>query len=266
MAPVLYDMLSPLIEATIATTVKLAIGQIKTTVLDEMIKSNDELKIMVTDQSKTINSQKEVIENQSKMLADKIERTEQLELNVEYLMMEMDSMKMGMNNLEQCGRRNSLRINNYRLLSPPADELDLSYTIAKYLDENILYDTKPLETRDIERCHFVGRAKPGRPKQIIVKFWHYQDKKRVFAGKSKLKSNPDKIFLTEDLTTVNHSVVQRLLPLKKSNSIDSFWTNNGHSASDPVKVSASDNLEFKLDLTSGDSTSRGSPSGHSTSA
>lgn len=58
----------------------------------------------------------------------------------------------------------------------------------------------PLEARDIERCHFDGQAKTGRPRQIIVKFAHYQDKKRVFAAKSLskakllLKANPDKDF------------------------------------------------------------------------
>ena len=132
--------------------------------------------------------------------------------------------------------------------APPADELELTKHVVSFLNKRVLHDTAPLDLRDIERCHFVGKAVLGRSRQIIVKFCHYQDKKRVFAGKSRLKGNPAKIFLTEDLTSVNHSVVKSLLPLKKNESIDSFWTSNGQiyvkkdSTSDPVKVSSTDDL------------------------
>ena len=57
MTPILFDMISPLIQKTIATTVDAAIGQIKTSVLDEMIKSNNELKFLVTEQNETIHEQ-----------------------------------------------------------------------------------------------------------------------------------------------------------------------------------------------------------------
>ena len=256
MAPILYDMVSPLIQST----VNQAINQIKLTVVDEMIKSNNELKEMVTQQSETIKAQKVVIEDQKQLLAEKAEKIENLEFNVDYLMAEVDSMKIQMNNLEQYGRRNSIRINNFKVPAPPADELELTKHVVSFLNKRILHDTKPSDLRDVERCHFVGKAVFGRSRQIIVKFCHYQDKKRVFAGKSKLKGHPAKIFLTEDLTSVNHSVVKSLLPLKKNDSIDSFWTSNGQiyvkkdSTSAPVKVSSTDDLNSRLSLTDGDAT------------
>ena len=89
MAPILYDMVSPLIQSTVNE----AINQIKLTVVDEMIKSNNELKDMVTQQSETIKAQKVVIKDQTKLLAEKAERIESLELNVDLLMVEVDSIK-----------------------------------------------------------------------------------------------------------------------------------------------------------------------------
>lgn len=55
MAPILYDILSPLIQDTIISTVNASIGQIKTIVLDEMVKFNNEL--IFTKQPENINSQ-----------------------------------------------------------------------------------------------------------------------------------------------------------------------------------------------------------------
>ena len=161
----------------------------------------------------------------------------------------------------------SLRVNNFKLSTPPKDESDLINTMAIYLNENVLADDRPLESRDIERCHFVGRAKTGRPKQIIVKFCHYQDRKRVYARKTNLKGNPDKVFITEDLTASNHAVVKQLLPLKKNSAIDSFWTSNGqiyvkkNSVCDPVKVSVTDNIPTKFGIASEDP----APRDHATS-
>ena len=44
--------------------------------------------------------------------------------------------------------------------------------------------------------------------------------------KTKLKKNPAKIFLTEDLTKKNQSIIQKLVELRKNGDIDSFWTND----------------------------------------
>ena len=64
MTPILFEMISLLIQKTIATTVDAAIGQIKTSVLEEMIKSNNELKVLVTEQNETIHEDKEIIDSQ----------------------------------------------------------------------------------------------------------------------------------------------------------------------------------------------------------
>ena len=260
-APVMYDMLTPLIQDTISAAVKAVTSDLKTSVVDEMVRSNDELQKLVKEQTETINSQKLIIDEQktlineqNTLLESKSARIEELECNSDYLLLEMDSLKHEINNLEQYGRRNSLRLNNFTPPSPPVDEQDLTNSVCTFLNRKVLKGARPLDVRDIERCHFIGRAKGGRPKQIIIKFLHYQDRKRVFGAKSNLKNNPYKIFLTEDLTSTNHAVVKKLLPLKKGDKIYSFWSINGQiyvkktAMSDPMKISAKDSLADKLEV------------------
>ncbi|MEW8246168.1 MAG: hypothetical protein AB2768_09085, partial [Candidatus Thiodiazotropha endolucinida] len=97
-------------------------------------------------------------------------------------------------------------------------------------------------------------AKQEGSSQILVKFFRYHDKRRVFALKRNLKNNASKTFLTEDLTAINHSVVKTLLPMKKDGKIDSFWTRDGRiivkkdKDSNPVRVSPNANIERSLGL------------------
>ena len=85
-----------------------------------------------------------------------------------------------------------------------------------------------------------------------MKFSRYHDKRRVFISKSSLKGNPNKSFIAEDLTSVNHSQVKNLLPLKKSTKIHSFWTSDGRiyakkeEGSTPIRISPNDDVYDKL--------------------
>ena len=169
-------------------------------------------------------------------------------------MFELDSVKYDLNDLEQYGRRNSIRLNNYKPTMPARDEEELTKSVVYFLNESVLRDARPLQIRDIERCHFVGKAKAGRSKQIIIKFAHYHDKRRVFASKSNLKNNPSTTFMTEDPISKNHSMVKQLLNMKKGDKIDSFWTSDGRiyvkkePTSDPIRVSMNDSISVKLEL------------------
>ena len=57
---------------------------------------------------------------------------------------------------------------------------------------------------DIDRYHPFG------PKQILVKFYKYHIKHLVYSAKAKLRNNPDKIFISEDITRKNHAIVKAL--------------------------------------------------------
>ena len=75
----------------------------------------------------------------------------------------------------------------------------------------------------------------------------------VFTKKN-LKKHPNKTFITEDLTSLNHSVIQTLLPLKSDGKTDSFWTRDGRiiikksKSADPIRIGPSNNINFSLGI------------------
>ncbi|MCG8049149.1 MAG: hypothetical protein N0E48_26695 [Candidatus Thiodiazotropha endolucinida] len=259
--PVLYDMVCPLIQETIQTTVTTAVTKaiesIRTNVLDEMIKSNKSLQDSVNKQNAIIKEQKSVIEEQRTIIDTNNDMVEDLQNQVYFLTAEIDELRCSVNDLEQYGRRNSLRINNLDLSGPsgpPANEEALTSAVVYFVNTAVLKGSGKLSNSDIERCHYIGKRKSTGPQQILVKFARYHDKRRVFLSKKNLKNNPNKIFMTEDLTAVNHSLVKSLLPLKKNGTIDSFWTRDGRVLvkkdrnGDPVRLSPNDSIGFKLGL------------------
>ena len=61
------DMISPLIQDAITAAVRAVTNDLKVSVVDEMVKSNEELQQLVKDQSDIINSQSQKIEKQQKL-------------------------------------------------------------------------------------------------------------------------------------------------------------------------------------------------------
>ena len=264
-APVLYDMISPLIQETIQTTVTAAINSLKTTCVDPIIEANSELRGLIESQHKTIAKQGKLIDDQKKIIVDqrelidsKSDSIEELQGEVSYLMTEMNALKLNFNELEQYGRRNSLRFVNMKLPEPTTDnrddrERDLTIFMVNFINKAVFKGLgQPLTERDIERCHTMGRPNKFGAKQVLVKFRRYHDKRRVFISKSSLKGNPNKSFIAEDLTSVNHSQVKNLLPLKKSTKIHSFWTSDGRiyakkeEGSTPIRILPNDDVYNKL--------------------
>lgn len=232
--PILYDMVCPLIhetiKSTVSSTVTAAIDSFRSSVIDQMIRSNRDLQESVKEQSRIINEQKAVIEEQRAIINDNNDTIDGLYCQVHVLSTEVDELKFDINELEQYGRRNSLRINNLKLdspMGPPNNEQALTTAVVQFLNTAVLKSAGNLAESDIERCHFVGKPKASGAQQILVKFFRYHDKQKVFACKENLKNNSNKTFLTEDQTSINHSVIKSLLPLKKDGKIDSFWTRDG---------------------------------------
>lgn len=259
--PVLIEMTSPLI----IETVNVATADMKS-VVDDMIKSNQALQDTVKKQTQVINDQKLIIKeqkdviNEQKIMIDSNSNTvEELQCTIDLMTSELDQLRFSHNELEQYGRRNSLRINNLKfegLSSPPRDEEQLADATLRFLNSVVLTGDQKLDLSDIERCHYVGKPKRSGTQQILVKFSRYRDKQRVFLSKKNLKNYPDKTFITEDLTAVNHSVIKSLLPLKKDGLINSFWTRDGRiivkkgKDDQPIRVLPSDNIRLRLGLVS----------------
>ena len=110
--------------------------------------------MVIENQDQIIVDQNKAIESQSKLLKEKGESVEKLEMQVDGLMTELDAVKNELNDLEQYGRRNSIRLNSYSSIMPPKDEVDLNKSVMHYLNANVLRDARPLRLREIERCHY----------------------------------------------------------------------------------------------------------------
>ena len=70
---------------------------------------------------------------------------------------EVDELRFSHNELEQYGRRKSLRINNFVLDTPVENEHELKQRVLYFLNTAVLKGVgRVLDESDIERCHFVG--------------------------------------------------------------------------------------------------------------
>ena len=74
---------------------------------------------------------------------------------------------------------------------------------------------------DIDRSHIIGKINNGKA-QLICRLRNWKIKNKIYMWKSKLARNPDKTFVTEDLTKYRH-----LLQLKRDKYHNSFWTSDG---------------------------------------
>lgn len=131
--------------------------------------------------------------------------------------------------LEQYGRRNSLRFYHMPL---GANTDDIICEIVK----NHLHIN--LTPQDIDISHPLGPPKDG-TQSIIVRFTHRRKrneilkKKKLFStraskGPHDLRTpNPNKIYVTEDLTRPRQFVVRRLGLLRYKKLISSYWTEDG---------------------------------------
>ena len=216
--------------------------------------------ITISSQNKLIDDQNKQISDHKKIIMDQKELIESKTEQIDELVTAVGALKISLNELEQYGRRNSLRFVNMKLPEPTSDDRDdrereLTLFMVNFINKAVFKGLgHTLSERKIERCHTIGKPNKFGAKQVLVKFCRYHDRRRVFISKKNLKGNPNKSFISEDLTSVNHEQVKNLLPLKKSTMIHSFWTSDGRifvkkeEGSAPVKIAAYDDVKAKLDL------------------
>ena len=101
-------------------------------------------------------------------------------------------------------------------------EGEMIHSMAGFIYTTILANEEKISERNIGRYHPIGKKVGTRKPQIIVKFTSYKTRARVCANKTKLKGHPDKTFLTEDLTSKNHSVIKSLLELRKAKRLNVY--------------------------------------------
>lgn len=129
--------------------------------------------------------------------------------------------------LEQYGRRNALRVLNVCKNDIPVDpngKVDTDSYIIDLVRDRLHIELSP---NAISRSHLVGRVQDDGKCQIIVKFARYNTRAVIFNAKKALKNYPDKIFISEDLTKVRFGAVRYLSQLRKESVIHSYWTLDG---------------------------------------
>ncbi|KAK3087705.1 hypothetical protein FSP39_009396 [Pinctada imbricata] len=130
---------------------------------------------------------------------------------------------------EQYTRRNCLRFSNVPYKHPDGTTPKSPWALdTDSIVLSICNDTLgiPIILEDISRSHIVGSPENGRC-QIIARFITYRLRQRVFSAKAKLKHDPDKRYIVEDLTRYRFQMIKRLGDLRKNRKIAQYWTFDG---------------------------------------
>lgn len=143
-----------------------------------------------------------------------------LKLSIQVLENRVAKSESANDDLEQYGRRNSLRIAGIR--EEPNESTDnLIMQLAQKLNA-------PLKIDEIDRSHRVGP--PTKMKRdIIVKFVSYRARQKLFSLRKDLRGNPETngIFFNEDLTKIRGQLLFEARRLKRDNKIKAAFSSDG---------------------------------------
>lgn len=135
----------------------------------------------------------------------------------------VQKLETSLEDLEQYGRRTSLRFHGVPLM-----ENEKQLTDNKVVEICAKIDV-PISTDDINRSHIIGDIRNGKA-QIICRLRSWKIKNQIYQSRLKLKhlqSEQFRVFITEDLTGVRQKIIKGLSKAKKDRKIHSFWTNDG---------------------------------------
>ena len=239
--PLNHSMITSTIEKALETAVSTAVEQIQMNVLNPLMESNNKLKEIIESQNSTIAEQQARMADLSHLLEEKNKSILNFEHRVQNLELEVESLKMASNDLEQYSRRNSIRISNFKVINK-LPESELKTQVISFFNNSMLKNLTQLTVSDIDRCHPVGKPNSDEVQQILVKFTNYESKRLVISAKKSLRNNPDRIYINEDLTRQNYAILRALRSLQKSGRIYSSWSVNGktfakvYETSSPVRL------------------------------
>lgn len=168
----------------------------------------------------------------------------------------IDDLSNVVEQLEQHGRRNTLRFHNIPLTQNQIKSTD--EVLIKFLHEKL---DITITDADIDRSHILGKINRFNKAQIICRFRSWNIKNKIFKSKSKLAKNPDKIFISEDLTQPRRELVVRLNHLRKSQIIQSSWTHDGSIFAKVSESSRTMKILCHSDIDNLDPSATGSSSG-----
>ena len=101
--------------------------------------------------------------------------------------------------------------------------------------------------------HQIGRSYPiGEPKDgkisTITRFLTYRERQLVFSNNNKLKGNPDKMLIVENLAKHRYDLIKRLNSLRKNGKIHSYWTYDGSVLATKTAQSRTINIKNRKDV------------------
>jgi len=158
-----------------------------------------------------------IIESKTAPLISKIEKLEK----------ENVQLKNDIDELEQYGRRNLIRISG---IPESKEEGDTTETI-----KNMISKIDPhFRDTDVLRSHRVGKPRDRqnllqKNRQIIVRLVDPSIKFRILKCRKNLKDLQEfrYVYINEDLTQIRSKILYQVRQLHKKKKIDSFWTTNG---------------------------------------
>ena len=132
-----------------------------------------------------------------------------------------DKVTETVNNLEQYGRRNNIRISGLTHDSKFETSAQSAEGIATLLNDKMNLN---LSAYDIDVVHRLGRFEIGKIRPVIVKFVQREVKFNVMRNAKHLKNTP--ISVNEDLTQLNQKVLSSIR-LKAKHEVAKGWSQEG---------------------------------------
>jgi predicted nuclease with TOPRIM domain len=157
------------------------------------------------------------IETQEKEISDLKSESSQIKIENRRLNDNVFDLMVDIEELEQYGRRNSFRFHNV-----PITKEELNKTDDKIVDickQHLKIDITP---DDINRSHIIGKIHHEGSCQLICRFRNGKIKNQIFKQKKQLKSNANKIYITEDLTRYRQQLVSKIQIARKERKIYAF--------------------------------------------
>lgn len=156
-----------------------------------------------------------------KPLLDQLESKDQqindLSEKVSDLKAEVTNLKDAVDELEQYGRRNAVRIWSKTMPESPGENTDdLVKAYARKAGVELPPDS-------IGRSHRVGRPAPNKVRPIIVKFISYNLRKTLYDA----RKNVPGVYVSEDLTSVRSSILYKARLERTAGRFKHCWTTDG---------------------------------------
>ncbi len=160
----------------------------------------------------------QVIETlQTLLVKPLLDRLDEKDRVIDSLTKRVTVLEAAVDELEQYGRRNAVRIWSKSMPETPGERTD---ELVKAYAQKAGVDLPP---NCIGRSHRVGRPTPGKVRPIIVKFTGYNFRKMIYDAR---KSVPD-YFVSEDLTQTRSRILFKARQERQAGRFKHCWTTDG---------------------------------------